>query len=93
MIDSFGPDLDLAFSPGRRKSVKTIHLSSDCFSLNNNIILFFCWSNNSFVKFFLLENNYSSFHKSIPPSHICNILSNSFKIRISFFFLWLIKFL
>ena len=36
---------------------------------------------------------YTSFQKSIPPLHICNILLYSSKIQVGFFFLWLIKFL
>ena len=49
-----------------------------------------------FVKFLLIENNtifiYTSFQKSIPPLHICNILLHFSKIQIGFFFLWLIEF-
>ena len=50
-----------------------------------------------FVKFLLIENNRifidTSFQKSIPPSHICNIQLYSSKIQIGFFSLCLIKFL
>ena len=67
-------------------------------SLNiNNIFAFLFSLNDSFCQIPSHQNNtifiYTSFQKSILPVHSYNIQIYSSKIQISFFFLWLIKFL
>ena len=86
------------FKPSRIQwSVKTIYLSSDGFSLNNNYAFTFLFPLNNSLCHISFHWKYNFYQLSISKIHftldICYIVLYSSKIQISFFFLWLIKFL